>query len=107
MVVSLGHETQRRLEAMFSGTDRDEAVRVLAEWGVEGDRVRIAALKLSDGQLGKLKDAVAIGQNDWRDLLHQAGFASDTKKHLRWQPGQAELSWFGALLDRLKGGRGR
>lgn len=76
---------------------------MLAEWDVEGDRVRIAALKVSEGDIQKLRDAVATGRNDWRDLLYAAGFANDTKKHLRWVPGQVKRSWFGALVDRFKG----
>jgi hypothetical protein len=103
MTTGLGYETQRRVEMMFSGGQREDAVRMLLDWDVEGDRVRIAALKVSDGDLAKLKEAIAVGKNDWRDLLYSADFANDTKKHLRWIPGQAEKSWLGGLIDRLKG----
>lgn len=87
MSFTLGVETQRRLDRMFTGDEREAARQMLAEWEVQGDRVRIAALKVSGGSLAKLQEAVALGKNDWRDLLHAAGFASDTKRHLRWFPG--------------------
>lgn len=87
---------------LFTGSEREEATRLLSDWEVEGDRVRISALRVSNGDLQKLCDAVAMGKEDWRDLLYAAGFANDTKKHLRWLPGQQERSWLGALLDRVK-----
>lgn len=102
MTVALGFETQRRIDMMFSGAERDDVVRLLSDWDVDGDRVRIAALKVSDGSIEKLKEAIAVGKNDWRDLLCSAGFAYDTKKHLRWIPGQVERSWFGELFDKFK-----
>lgn len=87
---------------LFFGGDREEASRLLSEWSVEGDRVRIAALKLSNGSLEKLKEAIEMGNEDWRDLLYAAGFANDTKKHLRWIPGQVEKSWWGTLIQGFK-----
>jgi len=102
---NLGYETQRRLEMLFSGEARDEAMRLLSDWDVEGDRVQIAALKLSDGSLEKLKEVIAAGKIDWRDTLYAAGFANDTKKHLRWIPGQPETSWWSDLLGKFKGNR--
>ncbi|WOE76394.1 hypothetical protein [Alterisphingorhabdus coralli] len=40
------------------------------------ERVRAAALKVSDGSLEQLARATALGQIDWRDLLMAAGFGS-------------------------------
>ncbi len=47
-------------------------------------RVQCAALKLSEGRLEKLYDAVALAQTDWRDLLVSAGFAEDPLAHKNW-----------------------
>jgi hypothetical protein len=38
------------------------------------ERFRFAALKLSHGQLVRLRKAVALTKPDWRDLLAAAGF---------------------------------
>ena len=49
------------------------------------ERVQCAALKLSEGWIDKLFDAIALAQTDWRDLLVSAGFAEDTQAHKDWK----------------------
>jgi hypothetical protein len=49
------------------------------------DRIRFAALRLGGGQLGSLREAIQMGQTDWRDLLVAAGFG-DLHAHEQWQP---------------------
>ena len=48
------------------------------------ERVQCAALKLSEGRVDKLYDAIALAQTDWRDLLVSAGFAEDPLAHKDW-----------------------
>lgn len=50
------------------------------------DRIRIAALKLSEGNLERLREAVSLAQTDWRDVLVAAGFGNDASAHLHWAP---------------------
>lgn len=50
------------------------------------NRIRFAALKLSDGDLSKLCKVVEIAKCDWRDLLVAAGFAEDARSHNDWIP---------------------
>jgi hypothetical protein len=97
-VVELSPETQRRLEVLFQGKERAKAASVLvrqcgdnlpflkgaSEFGLE--RVRFAALKLSEGDLEKLREAVRLAQTDWRDLLMAADFGHDVNAHQRWIP---------------------
>jgi hypothetical protein len=94
----LNSETQRRLEILFRIEDRPVAARMLVEecgnnlpflgkldeHGLE--RFRFAALKLSGGDLGRLRQAVDLAKTDWRDLLVAAGFAHDVQEHERWNP---------------------
>ena len=47
------------------------------------ERVRLAALKLSNGDLDNLHDAIAVAQTDYRDLLMAAGFGSPGL-HVLW-----------------------
>ncbi len=96
--MNLSPETQRRLEILFREEHRAEAARLLAEEcgnnlpfleklderGLE--RVRFAALKLSEGDLTKLRRAVEVAKEDWRDLLVAAGFGHDTRAHEQWFP---------------------
>lgn len=50
------------------------------------DRFRIAALRLSEGSLDRLREAIELAKIDWRDLLMAAGFGHDTSAHLSWMP---------------------
>lgn len=100
--MQLEHETLRRLEMIFSGSDKDEAIIILSEWQLRGDRTHISALKFSKGDLSKLKEAVAMGNEDWRDLLYCTGFANNPQKHLKWLPNQEEYSWWQKIKMMLK-----
>jgi hypothetical protein len=92
--------TRVRLELLFQRADRPEAKRILLSWTdermrhkpQEAQRVRFAALRVSAGDLDKLKQAIEMANSDYRDLLAEAGFASDPELHQRWWPGQ-ELTW--------------
>jgi hypothetical protein len=57
-------------------------VAALTERGTE--RVRLAALKLSGGNLQRLVKAICLAQMDWRDALLGAGFGHDTGAHVAW-----------------------
>jgi hypothetical protein len=48
------------------------------------ERVRFAALKLSEGNMEKLHRAVKLAKADWRDLLVAAGFADSVHAHKHW-----------------------
>ena len=50
------------------------------------ERIRLSALRLSEGQLEKLSQANDLAQLDWRDLLMAADFGEDPKVHERWTP---------------------
>ena len=50
------------------------------------ERVRFAVLRISGGDLDRLRSAVALAKSDWRDVLVAAGFAEDVKAHSRWTP---------------------
>lgn len=91
----LSAHTEARLQQLFAGECLDEARQLLEEGCGEGvagwrsvglDRLRAAVLKLSDGSIAKLVDAIAVAQTDFRDALVAAGFADDTDAHERWWP---------------------
>src|SRR5689334_15889095 len=48
------------------------------------ERIRFAVLKLSDGNLEKLRDIVDQAKIDWRDVLVWAGFGNSLTAHLDW-----------------------
>lgn len=95
----LSPKTRDLLNAAFAGPDRAEAERLLvAECGnnlpfchdsnpYDLERIRFAAMKLSKGDLNRLRNAIDLAKTDWRDLLMGAGFGHDATAHKRWWPG--------------------
>jgi hypothetical protein len=94
----LSQETERRIAALFPPNSRAEVSELLIiqcgnnlpfcdkEDEFQLERIRFSALKLSAGNIDKLKDAIKLAKTDWRDLLVAAGFADDTTAHKRWIP---------------------
>lgn len=48
------------------------------------ERIRFAAIKVSEGNLRKLREGIALAAIDWRDLLVNAGFGFRVDEHERW-----------------------
>ena len=96
--VPLSHETQRRVAALFQGPEREMATELLVTQCADNlplwvntdqvglERIQFAVLKMSQGDLGALRKAVALAQVDWRDVLVAAGFATSIKAHESWMP---------------------
>jgi hypothetical protein len=92
----LSEATWEKVREMFpSGQDSEVAKLLQTEcgnnlpfleketpYGLE--RVRFAALKLSEGSMEKLGAAVKLANADWRDLLVAAGFADSVDAHKHW-----------------------
>ena len=96
-MVPLSKATQVRLNALFAASDLATASALLLEQCSENlhfggstpeelERVRFAVLKLSQGDLGRMRDALGLAETDWRDVLVAAGFADDISAHRRWWP---------------------
>lgn len=97
-MVPLSPATQSRLESLFAASDRATATELLINRCAEKlpfvggstprdlERVRFAVLKLSQGDLGKLRSMVQLAETDWRDVLVAAGFANDITAHQEWWP---------------------
>jgi len=95
-MIELSETTKERLEALFPKESWEEAKLVLEEECGDNvpfcekndkyqmERIRFAALKLSDGNIEKLCEAVSMAQVDWRDLLMAAGFGEDIEAHKKW-----------------------
>ena len=60
------------------------------EYGLE--RIRFAALKISNGDALKLLEAIELAKRDWRDLLMWAGFGYSLSAHEEWAKGILERS---------------
>ena len=98
IMVALTEATRQKVRQLFSQEQYPQVVRILeSDCGnnlpflqhesAEGlERFRFAALKLSDGNLEKLRSAIELAKSDWRDLLVAAGFANSVDAHKSWNP---------------------
>ncbi len=101
MAPALSPETERRISALFKEELRAEVSTLLIEQCGNNlpfcreedefnlERIRFAVLKCSVGDIAKLKRAVELAKQDWRDLLVEAGFADDLQAHVQWFPNDA------------------
>jgi hypothetical protein len=97
-MVDLSEQTRQHVAALFAPGERAEAERILAIECAENlpligdpsplglERLRFAALRLSNGRLELLREAVDLAKVDWRDLLMASGFGQDLEAHRRWRP---------------------
>lgn len=111
-MVELSPLTKQHVAALFAPADVDEAEELLLRECAENlplvsdptptglERLRFAAIRLSDGALPRLRDAIALAKTDWRDLLVGADFADDVHAHRSWQPRRLEP----ALVERWMAG---
>jgi len=59
-----------------------ERLHTTSEDAVE--RIQLAVLKLSNGEVDKFLPATELAQLDWRDVLVAAGFGNDLDAHTKW-----------------------
>lgn len=98
-MVDLSPATTERLRRLFPPDVAATAARLLTEGCAENlpllgsaatpaslERLRLAAIRVSGGDLARLREAIRVAQQDWRDLLVAADFATDTRAHERWEP---------------------
>ncbi len=91
----LSPRTWQLVQRIFPN-DADAAGKILAEQCGQNlpfcgdydefqlERLRFAALKISEGRLERLQKAVDQAKRDWRDELVWAGFADRLEAHDLW-----------------------
>lgn len=94
----LSAATEERVELLFARSRVEEARCLLIQQcgnnlpfcenstPVNMERIRFAVLKISNGNLVKLNEAIELAKIDWRDALVAAGFANDVNIHKKWIP---------------------
>jgi len=104
-MIELSAATTERLRRLFPPDDVATATHLLAERCADDlpllgvpptpaslERLRFAAIRVSGGDLERLREALDVAHVDWRDLLVAAGFGSDTRAHERWEPRVLDVS---------------
>ncbi len=91
--------TRQLVDALFDPRQSAEAARWLEDEcgnnlpSCEGsdeyamERIRFAAIKLSEGDNLKLLEAIDVARVDWRDLFMSADFGYDVNAHNKWAKG--------------------
>jgi hypothetical protein len=74
-----GKDVERVVHRDFTKDRSQEAFSILSEYGTddwhkEPARVRLAALKLAAGDLGRLRNAIDTARSDYRDVLALAEY---------------------------------
>ena len=94
--MKLSPGTRRRVDHLFPRGDRATVAQLLADECGEGlpswpacdpyglERVRYAAMKVARGDLGRLREAIALANRDWNGLLAAAQFDLDGRAHESW-----------------------
>jgi len=89
----------QKIDALFPPASRDAARQMITDRcgadlpmaspereAASFDRIRFAVLKLSGGDLERLRREIDGAHHDWRDTLMAAGFGEDIHAHLKWNP---------------------
>ena len=99
---------EEKLSQIFPPESRAEARRILDEYSdAEGERVQLAALKLCEGKIEDLREAVKAAGQDYRDVLAWAeypnqmkasawGLSPEKARQLREEDRQQYLEWLNA-----------
>jgi hypothetical protein len=94
-VPPLQPDTLKIIQFLFPEEQRKEIIDILTEECAKGirpnnqeelERIQIAVLKISGGDLDEFQKAIECSQTDWRDLLVSADFADDVQAHKNWFP---------------------
>ncbi len=103
MTIELSRDTLDRVNILFFGVEREEAIKLLTEEcgnnlpfcentsSIESERIRFAVLKLSQGNFSELKRVVEAVKEDWRDVLVAAGFHNSLTIHNEWWPKSTQI----------------
>ena len=88
--------TLQIVRRLFADSERETVVELLEQqcgvnlpltglWGeAQFERLWLAVLKLSEGDITKLREAARVAQTDWRDVLVAAGFGHSLEAHRQW-----------------------
>jgi hypothetical protein len=93
------NDVERIAHREFSDEQFSTVITLLKEYGTEAwqrecPRVQLAALKLADGSLEKLRAQIEVAKRDYRDLLAGAEFPAYCKlgfRHIRELPADERL----------------
>jgi hypothetical protein len=75
--MAMTERVRNRIERDFPQAGSADDVSRLVAGASDSERVQAAIVLAASGRLGDLRDAIALAQIDWRDLLVNVGLADD------------------------------
>lgn len=85
IIASLFGDKEQRLVKLELESKCSTNVPGCSDWSnSQLERIWFAVLKLSDGELSKLRSSIELANTDFRDLLMAAGFGHDLEAHNKW-----------------------
>jgi hypothetical protein len=81
------------IDMLFKRDDQDAVRNMLCDECTDGlpltrpsghERIHLAILKISGGDVDEFLQAARLAQIDWRDVLVGADFGNDLRAHARW-----------------------
>lgn len=83
--VEITDHVRQCVAKLFSPGEAPEVIRILEdECHDYGERIHCAVLKISRGDIGRLRAAVKESHLDYRDVLMAADFGYDVNAHMKW-----------------------
>src|SRR5438876_3805707 len=94
----LSDACRARIEANFAPASREEAARLLGQYGGERhhrepERVRRDLLQLAAGDLVRLEKYFRLADRDYRDLIVCAEYVPDANKRGPWNLSKRATPW--------------
>lgn len=95
-MIDLSDKTQQLVDIFFPDEIKEEAIHRVQYACAQNlpfreidtpeglERIRFAVLKISNGDIDDLTNAINLANTDWRDALVCAGFANDVGEHNKW-----------------------
>src|SRR5258708_36217500 len=98
MAPPLSDACRARIEADFAPGSREEAARLLGQYGGERhhrepERVRRDLLQLAAGDLARLQEYLRLADRDFRDLIVCAEYVPDATKKGAWNLSKRATPW--------------
>jgi len=94
----LSDTCRARIDADFAPGAREEAARLLGQYGGEPhhrepERVRRDLLQLAAGDLARLQEYFQLADRDYRDLIVCAEYVPDARKRGPWNLSKRATPW--------------
>ena len=73
----MGDQVIEKIRQHFRDAERETVISEFERNGIREERVQLALIKLSDGNVDKLREFIEVAKIDWRDVLAWAEYPEE------------------------------